>query len=70
MGSRVAHAHMSDATDKKLHLRIGEGMLDFAAIAQALRGQGFSGVCSLETYIPGDEEALAEERKKLDRIFR
>lgn len=69
LGPRIAHVHLSDASDRKLHLRIGEGTLDFEVIAQALRDQGFSGVCSLETYIPGDEEALAEERKKLDRIF-
>jgi sugar phosphate isomerase/epimerase len=69
VGPRIAHVHISDATDKKLHLRIGEGTLDFEAIAKALREQAFAGVCSLETYIPGDEEALAEERRKLDRMF-
>jgi sugar phosphate isomerase/epimerase len=69
VGPRIAHVHISDATDKKLHLRIGEGTLDFEAIVKALREQAFAGVCSLETYIPGDEEALAEERRKLDRMF-
>jgi sugar phosphate isomerase/epimerase len=69
LGPRIAHVHVSDATDKALHLRIGRGTLDLPQIARALEGQQFAGVYSLETYIPGDEEALAEERHKLAGLF-
>ena len=69
LGPRIAHVHVSDATDKALHLRIGEGSLDLPAIVRALEDHKFAGVYSLETYIPGDEEALAEERRKLAGLF-
>jgi len=69
LGPRIAHVHVSDATDKALHLRIGEGSLDLSAVVRALEDHKFAGVYSLETYIPGDEEALAEERSKLAGLF-
>lgn len=69
LGPRIAHVHVSDATDKALHLRIGQGMLDLAAIVRALEDHKFPGVYSLETYIPGDEEALAVERRNLAGLF-
>ena len=69
LGPRIAHVHVSDATDKALHLRIGEGSLDLPAIVRALEDHKFAGVYSLETYIPGDEEALAKERQKLGGLF-
>jgi sugar phosphate isomerase/epimerase len=69
LGPRIAHVHVSDATDKALHLRIGEGSLDLPAVVRALEDHKFAGVYSLETYIPGDEEALAEERRKLAGLF-
>ncbi|MGE5572626.1 MAG: sugar phosphate isomerase/epimerase family protein [Bacteroidota bacterium] len=69
LGPRIVHVHVSDATDKALHLRIGQGTLDLSAIARALEKHQFTGVYSLETYIPGDEEALAEERQKLADLF-
>ncbi|MEA4884852.1 MAG: sugar phosphate isomerase/epimerase family protein [Clostridia bacterium] len=69
LGPRIAHVHVSDATDKALHLRIGEGTLDLPAIARSLEEHRFSGIYSLETYIPGDEDALADEKRKLARLF-
>jgi sugar phosphate isomerase/epimerase len=69
LGPRIAHVHVSDATDKALHLRIGKGMLDLPAIVRALEYHKFAGVYSLETYIPGDEAILAEERQKLAGLF-
>lgn len=69
LGPRIVHVHVSDATDRALHLRIGRGTLDLQQVARALGKQQFAGVCSLETYIPGDEEALAEERRTLAGLF-
>lgn len=69
LGPRIVHTHLSDATDKLLHLRIGEGNLDFLRIASALRRQRYSGVYSLETYVPGDERMLRDELEKLARLF-
>jgi sugar phosphate isomerase/epimerase len=43
--------------------------LDLPAIVRALEDHKFAGVYSLETYIPGDEEALAKERQKLGGLF-
>jgi hypothetical protein len=39
------------------------------AIVRALEYHKFAGVYSLETYIPGDEAILAEERQKLAGLF-
>jgi len=69
MGHRIAHVHLSDATATALHLRMGLGVMDFTPIANALKAVGFSGVCSLETFIAGSEDDLIEERQKLVKLF-
>ena len=69
-GSNIAHFHLSDGTDAKMHMRIGTGELDLRRIVAALKNVGYAGVWSLECFIPNNnEEQLREELKQAKTLF-
>ena len=69
-GCNIAHFHLSDGTDAKMHMRIGTGELDLRRIVAALKNVGYAGVWSLECFIPNNnEEQLREELKQAKALF-
>ncbi len=69
LGSQIAHLHLSDALGDKMHLRLGEGNLDLRAVAKQLQTAGYTGVCSLECFVPNDEGMLKNELAKARELF-
>lgn len=69
-GSNIAHFHLSDGTEAKMHMRIGTGELDLRRIVAALQQVDYAGVWSLECFIPNNnEEQLREELKQAKALF-
>lgn len=69
-GPHIAHLHLSDATEQKMHLGLAQGTLDLKQIASTLRRSGYQGVCSLECFVPNsDEQILKEELAKAKALF-
>jgi sugar phosphate isomerase/epimerase len=68
--SNIVHLHLSDGTINQMHLPLGEGNLNLSAIAQALGKIGYTGVCSLECFIPNDEYMLQQELFKARDLFK
>jgi len=52
--AHIAHVHLSDCADGRLHLGLGQGSLDLQGILSALRAAGYQGVLSLECFIPNN----------------
>lgn len=70
-GPNITHLHLSDGTLKQMHLPLFTGNLDLQAIAQALVSVGYGGICSLECFIPqNDEQLLKLELQKAQQLFR
>lgn len=69
-GQNIAHIHLSDGTASQMHLRIGDGELDLQKIVTALQDAGYQGVCSLECFIPNNnEKSLREELNRAKSLF-
>ena len=66
----IAHFHLSDGTQEKMHLRIGRGELDLRRVVAALKDSGYDGVWSLECFIANNnEDKLVEELKAAKALF-
>lgn len=70
VAGQIAHVHLSDANAERLHLRIGDGAIDLTQVAHSLSSHGFSGVCSLECFIPNSEEMLHDELVTARNLFK
>lgn len=69
-GPRIAHLHLSDGTPEKMHLRIGDGILDLRRIVAALQQVDYRGIWSLECFIANNnEEKLREELERAKALF-
>lgn len=69
-GSNIVHLHLSDGNSQKMHLPLLTGELDLKRIAQALLSVGYEGICSLECFIPqNDENLLIQELHKAKQLF-
>lgn len=69
-GPHIAHLHLSDGTQRKMHLRIGDGELDLRSIVAALQEVGYAGIWSLECFIAdNNEEKLREELRRVKALF-
>lgn len=65
VGTQIAHLHLSDATLEQMHLALKTGHLDLEQIVNALRQVNYNGICSLECFIPNnDQELLKQELQK------
>ena len=51
---RVAHVHVKDVTASQEWTRIGDGIVDFAALLRYLDGTGYDGYLSFETHYQRD----------------
>ena len=51
---RVAHVHVKDVTASGSWTRVGEGIVDFAALLRYLAGAGYDGYLSFETHYQRD----------------
>jgi len=57
-GPRLVHVHIHDYDGRYDHQALGKGVLDFAALAAALRDIGYAGQLSLE--LNPERNTLAE----------
>lgn len=66
----LALVHVSDTEPARwLHAAVGDGQVDFAPIADALRAIGYQGVTILETTVRHNpDEALRRSRAALERL--
>jgi sugar phosphate isomerase/epimerase len=69
---RTVHVHARDAGPGQMQMALGEGTVDFAWLADALRRRGYEGCWSIE-YLPGLEGAdvsqqIRKTRKKLESL--
>jgi sugar phosphate isomerase/epimerase len=64
-GERIGHVHVSDNNrEVDIHLRLGEGSIDWGETMSALKGSTFTGWVTVESY-DGIEESLRLLRKLL-----
>lgn len=64
-GERIGHVHVSDNNgEADIHLRLGEGSIDWGEAMSALKGSSFGGWVTVESY-DGIEESLRLLRKLL-----
>lgn len=61
----VAHMHLSDSDRKTVHLPLGEGEVDLAAIYRALVDIGYEGVVNLEGYAEGRGPDLIQDNFRI-----
>jgi sugar phosphate isomerase/epimerase len=71
LGSFIKHIHLHDnrggsGVRDDLHLAIGNGIVDFPRILEALIGQGYDGTMTLEL----EKDDLAKGMKKIQSIIR
>lgn len=62
----ILHVHDNDG-EQDLHLRPGEGVIDWEAFSASLSEIGFEGALSLETSVP--KELSSEEREEAQRAL-
>lgn len=68
LGSRIRHVHLEDIAASRVHHHLvpGEGVIDFAAVLQALQEIGYSGWITIELYTchqnPDAAARLARQR--------
>jgi sugar phosphate isomerase/epimerase len=53
----IAHMHLSDNAPHRVHLPLGDGLMDLGAVLEAVQGV-YSGLVSLEGSVPGKGEGL------------
>jgi L-ribulose-5-phosphate 3-epimerase len=63
LGDRIAQVHFKDRRPDGTACHLGEGIVDVAACADALRAIGYSGWVLLET--PADDDPLGNARRNL-----
>ena len=51
---RVAHVHVKDVTAARSWARVGDGIIDFAALLRYLADAGYGGYLSFETHYQRD----------------
>ena len=68
-GRVLLHLHVHDVVGTRDHQPLGSGQTDYAAIAAALRGAGFSGTIALEIQCPDPLGMIAAGREFLARHF-
>jgi sugar phosphate isomerase/epimerase len=51
---RVAHVHLKDVSASGSWVRIGDGIVDFAALLRFLQDKGYVGYLSFETHYQRD----------------
>lgn len=68
-GGRLAHLHVSDNNGRQdEHLPLGEGSIDFVAVAKALKRSGYDDTTTLEIFTP-DRQDLVASRDRLERLL-
>lgn len=63
----VAHVHLSDSSPKTVHLPLGEGDVDLAAVYRGLVATGYNGVVNIEGYAEGRGTELIESNQRYIR---
>ena len=64
-GDRIGHLHLNDTRidEDDEHLPVGLGMVDFGAIADAMRGTGWEGTCTHELFAFDRSYAVCGKRR-------
>jgi sugar phosphate isomerase/epimerase len=66
---RIGHVHANDNFGKEdIHIPIGAGTIDFAAIVKALKSSGYNDTVTLEVFSP-DRDYLRISREKIAAMF-
>lgn len=64
LGARIQHVHLRDGKPGSPMLTPGDGVVDFAAVARALRKIGYDGVCSLALDWPKPSDDPTEDLRR------
>jgi sugar phosphate isomerase/epimerase len=68
-GHRIGHLHLSDNLGQRDdHLPLGNGIIDFAKIARAIKNCGYDETATLEIFSE-DRQALVQSRQKFDELL-
>jgi sugar phosphate isomerase/epimerase len=69
-GDRIAHLHLNETRNARgdEHLPVGLGKVDFASVADALVGTGWSGTCTHEVYT-FENEPRAFGKARFDELL-